>query len=74
MCGRLLPDARFSVEEATAEGDKVVVRWQLRGTWTKDFAGNKATGKELNLTGMSMYSGFVGDKIKSRRKRRDGLR
>jgi steroid delta-isomerase-like uncharacterized protein len=49
-----LPDARLTVEEVVAEGDKVVVRWRTRATHSGDFMGLPATGKKVEFTGMDM--------------------
>ena len=57
-----LSDVRINVLEAVEEGDKVVVRWRLRGTWTKPFLRTKPTGQEIDITGINIYR-FVGDKI-----------
>jgi len=59
---QMIPDARINVEDVIEDGDKVVVRWRLRGTWSKPFAGIEPTGKRLNITGISTYR-FVGSRI-----------
>src|SRR5438093_6817221 len=46
------PDLHFTVEEMIAEGDKVVVRWSLRGTHLGDYQGRPATGIALSGTGI----------------------
>jgi predicted ester cyclase len=53
-----------SIEDAFEQGDKVVVRWRLRGTWTQPIPGIaiKPTGKPIDLTGISTYE-FKGDQI-----------
>ena len=58
----LFSDVRIKVEDAIEQGDKVVVRWRLHGTWTKPFAGVKPTGKPMTVTGINIYQ-FVGDVI-----------
>ena len=52
------------VEDAFEEGDKVVVRWRLNGTWTGPVPGLKLrpTGKPIDLTGINIYE-FSGDQI-----------
>ena len=54
--------ARISVEDAVEDGDKVVIRWRLRGIWAGSVAGLKPTNKKINITGINIYR-FVGDKI-----------
>src|SRR6266511_136575 len=46
------PDLHFTVEDMVAEGDKVVVRWSLRGTQQGDYQGRPATGKTVSVAGM----------------------
>jgi steroid delta-isomerase-like uncharacterized protein len=49
------PDFRFTVEEIIAEGDKVAVRYTLRGTHRGDFMGIAPTGKEMTWTGITLF-------------------
>lgn len=53
---------RFTVEDMIESGDKVVVRWRLRGTWAKPFLNIDATNKPVDFTGITIYR-FEGDKI-----------
>jgi len=46
------PDARLSVEDHLAEGDKVVIRYTFRGTHQADLMGIPPTGKQVTVTGM----------------------
>ena len=48
------PDARFTVEDELAEGDRVVSRSTLRGTHQGEFMGIPPTGKPVTVTGMSI--------------------
>jgi steroid delta-isomerase-like uncharacterized protein len=48
------PDARSSVEDQIAEGDKVVTRWRARGTHRGDFGEIPATGREIDVTGITI--------------------
>jgi hypothetical protein len=59
---RSFRNAQISVEDAIEQGDKVVVRWRLRGTWVGGIGDIKATGRPVNVTGINVYR-FVGDKI-----------
>jgi predicted ester cyclase len=58
----LFSDVKIKVEDAVEEGDKVVIRWRLRGTWSKPFAGVKPTGKPVIITGINIYY-FAGDRL-----------
>ncbi|MCC6314626.1 MAG: ester cyclase [Thermomicrobiales bacterium] len=48
------PDIHFTVDELVAEGDVVVSRWTLTGAHQGDYAGIPATGRRVNVTGMSL--------------------
>jgi steroid delta-isomerase-like uncharacterized protein len=48
------PDARSSVEDQVAEGDKVVTRWRAQGTHRADFGEIPATGREIDITGITI--------------------
>jgi len=61
------PDIRVTIEDLIAEGETVVVRWSCRGTHKGDLNGIAPTGKQFNITGVSiarftngkMFEGFV---------------
>ncbi len=46
------PDARFTVEDEIAEGDKVTSRYTFRGTHQSELMGIPPTGKQVTVTGM----------------------
>ncbi len=48
------PDARFTIEDMIAEGDRVVVRYTFRGTHTGNFMGIAPTGKQVTQTGITL--------------------
>ena len=48
------PDMHFTIEEMTAEGDKVVKRWKAVATHTGELMGIPPTGNQVTMTGMSM--------------------
>jgi len=56
------PDLQLTLDEMVAEGDKVSVRWTLRGTHKGPILGVAATGKRVTFTGMSLYR-LTGGKI-----------
>ena len=61
------PDYRVTIEDIFAEGDKVVVRWTVRGTHGGNIeipsVGTIApTGKHISVAGMDIYH-FRGGKI-----------
>ncbi len=49
------PDVRWEVEELMGEGDKVVVRQNVRGTHKEAFGHIPATGKTISSNGMGIY-------------------
>lgn len=55
------PDIHFTVDDAIAEGDRVVVRWTARGTHQGEYEGIPATGKRSEFTGVDALR-FVDDK------------
>ena len=48
------PDTKLVIDMLLADGDKTIVRWTATGTNTGDMFGMSATGKEVNITGMSI--------------------
>jgi steroid delta-isomerase-like uncharacterized protein len=48
------PDMQGTIEDIVAEGDKVVVRFTIRGTQQGAFAGMPPTGKPIAMMGISI--------------------
>lgn len=48
-------NTHYTIDETIATGDRVIVRWTGKYVHSGDFAGIKATGKPVSLTGMSIY-------------------
>jgi steroid delta-isomerase-like uncharacterized protein len=48
------PDLNLTLEDFIAEGDKVVVRWTMRGTHQGASLGMPPTGKQFTLPGISL--------------------
>jgi hypothetical protein len=59
---KMLPDLEAVVEDEIVEGEKVVVRWTLRGTLADKLRTSDA-GEELTVSGIGI-SYLSGDKIK----------
>lgn len=55
-------DLNFTIEDVVAEGDKVVVRFTLRGTHKGELLGVAPTGKKVSQAGISIFR-IAGGKI-----------
>jgi steroid delta-isomerase-like uncharacterized protein len=62
MTRAAFPDARVTVEDQVAEGDKVVDRWTATGTHTGEFLGIPPTNRRFEISGITI-SRFPGGKI-----------
>ena len=49
------PDLAITIEDLTAAGDTVAVRWTLRGTHRGAFLGRAPTGQAVAVTGVELY-------------------
>ena len=54
MYRNAFPDARYTLEEMIAEGDKVVTRWTATGTHLGELMGIPPTGRRGTVTGISI--------------------
>lgn len=48
------PDIHFHPEDIIAEGDRVVVRFSIRGTHRGEFMGIAATGRQVTWSGINI--------------------
>ena len=48
------PDMRLTIEDIIAEGETVMARWSCRGTHKGDLSGIAPTGKQFNISGVSI--------------------
>lgn len=55
-------DWRFEIEDLISTGDKVVLRWTARGVHENTFLGEGPTGRDIALTGISIYQ-LEGDRV-----------
>ena len=51
---RAFPDASFTIEDMVAEGDRVALRLTMRGTHRAELNGIPATGRTVEVSGMSI--------------------
>ena len=56
------PDVHFTLEDISAEGDTVAVRWTFLGTQEGEIRGISPTGKKVLMTGMHIYH-FASGKV-----------
>lgn len=49
------PDFQFSILDQIAEGDKVATRWIIRGTHKGEFQGMPPSGKQIEMTGITIF-------------------
>jgi steroid delta-isomerase-like uncharacterized protein len=48
------PDVHMTIEDIIAEGDTVMVRWSSRGTHKGELNGIAPTGKQVNISGITV--------------------
>ena len=48
------PDIHLTMEEVIAEGEIVMTRWSCRGTHKGDLSGIAPTGKQINISGVTI--------------------
>ena len=49
------PDLEIKVEDVVGEGDRVATRWTLRGTHLGTFAGFEASGRRVEVSGITIH-------------------
>jgi steroid delta-isomerase-like uncharacterized protein len=59
---RAFPDIEYRIDETIVAGDKIVLRWQARGTHGGEYLGVPATGRPVSYTGITIYE-LEGDRI-----------
>ena len=52
---KAFPDFHGTIEDITAEGDKVWIRYKATGTHTGEFMGLAPTGKKVTMNAFSIY-------------------
>ena len=50
-----IPDIQLTIDDAIAEGNKVVVRWRSRGTHQGALLGIAGSGNQVTQSGVSIY-------------------
>jgi steroid delta-isomerase-like uncharacterized protein len=49
------PDLNFSIDDMVAEGDKVAVKYTIKGTHKGTYQGIPATGKQIAVKGVEIF-------------------
>jgi steroid delta-isomerase-like uncharacterized protein len=49
------PDLHTTIEDQRAEGEKVVTRWTMRGTYQGEFRGIDPSGEQITVTGIGLF-------------------
>jgi steroid delta-isomerase-like uncharacterized protein len=49
------PDLHFTIDDQIGEGDRIVVRWTLRGTQRGEFQGRPGSSKPVTVIGTSTF-------------------
>jgi steroid delta-isomerase-like uncharacterized protein len=49
------PDYQYTVEDEITEGDRVVHRWTVRGMHEGEFQGMPPSGKQIEMTGITIF-------------------
>jgi steroid delta-isomerase-like uncharacterized protein len=52
---RAFPDMQYRIEDALVAGDKIIMRWQARGTHRGEYLGVPATGRTIEYNGITIY-------------------
>lgn len=55
MMRSAFPDIQWTIKETIAEGDKIVARFETRGTHNGPFMGVAPTGKSICMTALNIY-------------------
>ena len=50
------PDLKHTILEQVSAGNKVVTRWSAKGTHKNNYMGVAATNKQVNLSGINIYT------------------
>lgn len=51
----VFPDCYYIVDDLLAEGDRVIVRWRLKGSHGGGFLGIEESGQPFSMNGIAIY-------------------
>jgi steroid delta-isomerase-like uncharacterized protein len=69
---RALPDVELTLDDAVSDGDKVAVRYTIKGTHSDELMGVPATGNRVDVTGQSFFR-FEDGRVVERWQSLDGV-
>jgi steroid delta-isomerase-like uncharacterized protein len=52
---RAFPDIRYQVDDVIQSGDRMVLRWEARGTHQGEYLGVPGTGRPISYRGITLY-------------------
>jgi steroid delta-isomerase-like uncharacterized protein len=52
---RAFPDIRYRIDDVILSGDRMVLRWEARGTHQGEYLGVPASGRPISYTGITLY-------------------
>lgn len=52
---RAFPDIQYRIDDVIVAGDRIVLRWQAKGTHRDEYLGVAATGRPVSYTGVTIY-------------------
>jgi steroid delta-isomerase-like uncharacterized protein len=52
---RAFPDIRYQVQDVIQLGDRLVLRWEARGTHQGEYLGVPASGRPISYRGITLY-------------------
>jgi len=59
---KAFPDLQYKIDDTIVAGDRIILRWEGRGTHKGEYLGVPATGRAASYTGITIYE-LKGDKV-----------
>ncbi len=60
---RAFPDIQYRVDDVIVTGERIILRWEARGTHKGEYLGQAATGRSMSYTGVTIYERRADGKI-----------
>jgi steroid delta-isomerase-like uncharacterized protein len=52
---RAFPDIRYTIDDVIQSGDRLVLRWEARGTHQGEYLGIQPSGRAIRYSGVTVY-------------------